>query len=178
VTYAEPNTTYREILRRFVADVRAKGGHPLLASPSARRGETGNPARSARGRRRHGDREGNRRAGHRSQHAGHAAQHGARADADKQFADRTHHSEYGAYLQAKCIVYGIKQAHLPLAKYIVDDFGNFDPTHPEPLPANFSLPVDVSPGGRAAVGRGAAPGGAVPGSPTAPAPTGAAPKAP
>ena len=180
VTYAEPNTTYREILRRFVADVRAKGGHPLLASPSARRGETGNPsslgawAAAAMATAKEIDAPGID-----LNTLGMQLNTALGADADKQFADRTHHSEYGAYLQAKCIVYGIKQAHLPLAKYIVDDFGNFDPTHPEPLPANFSLPVDVSPGGRGGRGsRGGAPGGAVPGSPTAPAPTGAAPKAP
>ena len=76
------------------------------------------------------------------------------ADAGKQFADQTHHVEYGAYLQSKCIALGIQQAKLPLAKYIVDDFGNFDPKHPEPLPARFDLPPDSGSGrgGRGARG--------------------------
>ena len=71
-------------------------------------------------------------------------------DAPKQFGDQTHHVEYGAYLQSKCIALGIQQAKLPLAKYIVDDFGAFDPAHPSPLPAAFDLPSD---GGAAAGGR-------------------------
>jgi len=78
------------------------------------------------------------------------------ADAGKQFADVTHHVEYGAYLQSKCIALGIQQAKLPLAKYIVDDFGNFDPKHPEPLPSSFNLPPDS---GSARGGRGARGGG-------------------
>ena len=44
--------------------------------------------------------------------------------------------------QAKCIVEGIKRDNLGLAKYIVDDFGDFDPNHPEPTPAHFTLPPD------------------------------------
>ncbi len=64
------------------------------------------------------------------------------ADGDRQFADRTHHLEYGSYLQSKCIVLGIKEAKIPLAKFIVGDFGNFDPHHPEPVPANFDPPPD------------------------------------
>ena len=180
VTYAEPNTTYRDLLRRFVADVQAKGGHPIIASPSARRGETGNP--SSLGAWAAAAMATAREVGVPGidlNTLGMQLNTALGADAEKQFADRTHHAEYGAYLQAKCIVYGIKQANLPLASYIVDDFGNFDPKHPEPLPANFSLPVDVAPGGRGGRGpRGGAPGGAVPGSPAEPAPTGAAPKAP
>jgi hypothetical protein len=70
------------------------------------------------------------------------------ADAPKQFGDQTHHVEYGSYLQSKCIALGIQQANLPLAKFIADDFGNFDPKHPEPLPSGFDLPPD--PGGRGA----------------------------
>jgi len=178
VTYAEPNTTYRELLRQFAADVRAKGGNPIIASPSARRGETGNPstlgawAAAAMATAKEVGVPGID-----LNTLGIQLNTALGADAEKQFADRTHHSEYGAYLQAKCIVYGIKQAHLPLASYIDDDFGNFDPTHPEPLPANFSLPVDVSPGGRGGRGaRGGAPGGAAPANPSAPSATGAAPK--
>jgi hypothetical protein len=75
-------------------------------------------------------------------------------DGPKQFNDQTHHVEYGSYLQAKCIVLGFKQAKIPLAKFIVGDFGNFDPKHPEPLPASFDLPSDPRSGrgGRGATG--------------------------
>ena len=82
------------------------------------------------------------------------------ADATKQFADGTHHAEYGAYLQAKCIVLGLQQANVPLAKYIVDDYGTFDPKHPTPLPGTFALPNDA--GGRGGGGGGGRRGGAAP----------------
>jgi lysophospholipase L1-like esterase len=51
----------------------------------------------------------------------------------------THHNNYGSYEIAKCIVMGIKQADLSLAKYIVDDFGDFNPSHPDPV-QDFKLP--------------------------------------
>jgi hypothetical protein len=179
VTYAEPNTTYRELLRRFVADARAKGGSPIIVSPSARRGETGKPSSL-------GDWAAAAMAtakeagvpGIDLNTMGLQLNTALGADADRQFADRTHHSEYGAYLQAKCIVLGIQQANLPLAQYIVDDFGHFDPTHPEPLPAGFALPQDGIPirGGRGP--RGGAPGAATPAGPSAPPAADATPKAP
>ncbi len=56
------------------------------------------------------------------------------------FQDGTHHNNYGSYELAKCIVEGIKQDKLPLAKFIVNGFGNFDPAHPDPV-ADFSMPV-------------------------------------
>jgi lysophospholipase L1-like esterase len=51
----------------------------------------------------------------------------------------THHSSYGSYEIAKCIVTGIRQARLDLAKYIVDDFEDFDPSNPDPV-EDFKLP--------------------------------------
>jgi lysophospholipase L1-like esterase len=53
--------------------------------------------------------------------------------------ENTHHNSYGSYEIAKCIIMGIKQAHLDLAKYIVDDFKDFDPSHPDPV-EDFKLP--------------------------------------
>jgi lysophospholipase L1-like esterase len=53
--------------------------------------------------------------------------------------ENTHHNNYGSYEIAKCIVMGIKQAHLDLAKHIVDDFKDFDPSHPDPV-EDFKLP--------------------------------------
>ena len=62
------------------------------------------------------------------------------ADIGKAFQDGTHHNNYGSYELAKCVVEGIKQAKLPLAKFIADDFGNFDPAHPDSV-ASFEMPV-------------------------------------
>ncbi|HEY3835204.1 MAG TPA: rhamnogalacturonan acetylesterase [Bryobacteraceae bacterium] len=54
--------------------------------------------------------------------------------------DTTHHSDYGSYELAKCIVQGIKDAHLDLAKYLVD-VPPFDPAHPD-SPDAFDIPAD------------------------------------
>jgi hypothetical protein len=52
----------------------------------------------------------------------------------KAFADGvTHHDNYGSYELAKLIVMGIKADKLDIAKYIVPDFKDFDPSHPDPL---------------------------------------------
>lgn len=63
-------------------------------------------------------------------------------DAHLAFAgsDTTHHSDYGSYELAKCIVEGIRRAKLPLVKYLVETPA-FDPAHPDP-PAEFALPPD------------------------------------
>ena len=62
------------------------------------------------------------------------------ADLDKAFQDGTHHNNYGSYELAKCVVEGIKQAKLPLAKSIVADFTGFNPAKPDAV-ATFELPV-------------------------------------
>ena len=56
--------------------------------------------------------------------------------------DTTHHSDYGSYELAKCIVQGIKDAKLPLAKHLVD-VPPFDPAHPD-SPEKFAIPPDPS----------------------------------
>jgi lysophospholipase L1-like esterase len=62
------------------------------------------------------------------------------ANLDQAFVDGTHHDNYGSYELAKCIVEGIEQDRLPLAKYVVDDFKGFDPAHPDPV-GTFYMPV-------------------------------------
>jgi hypothetical protein len=53
--------------------------------------------------------------------------------------ENTHHSDYGSYEIAKCVVQGIRQNHLPIARFIVDDFKDFDPARPDPFDT-FNLP--------------------------------------
>ena len=55
--------------------------------------------------------------------------------------DDTHFSTYGAYQLAKCIVKGIKQADLPIAKYL-KDMPKFDPANPDPV-AHWNLPMSA-----------------------------------
>ena len=46
----------------------------------------------------------------------------------------------GAYELAKCVVQGVKDAHVDgLTKYVADDFGSFDPAHPDPV-ADVQMP--------------------------------------
>jgi lysophospholipase L1-like esterase len=59
---------------------------------------------------------------------------------DHAFQDGTHHTNYGAYLLAKCVVQTIRDLELPLANEIVDDFAGFDPQHPDTL-KSVSIPV-------------------------------------
>ena len=60
-------------------------------------------------------------------------------DLDKAFQDGTHHNNYGSYELAKCVVEGIRQDKLPLAKFIVDDF-SFDPAKPDDV-KTFEMPA-------------------------------------
>ena len=60
---------------------------------------------------------------------------------DKAFQDGTHHNNYGSYELAQCVVLGIQQDKLPLAKFIVDDF-KFDPAKPDDV---NSFEMAVSP---------------------------------
>jgi lysophospholipase L1-like esterase len=51
--------------------------------------------------------------------------------------DGTHHSDFGSYELAKCIILGIQQDKLDLAKHIVDGF-HFDPSKPD-KPEDFKV---------------------------------------
>jgi len=64
-------------------------------------------------------------------------------ESHKTFAgnDTTHHSNYGSYELAKCIVEGIQQAKLPLVKFLTDDVAPFGPAHPDPI-ASFDVPAE------------------------------------
>jgi lysophospholipase L1-like esterase len=61
------------------------------------------------------------------------------ADLDKAFQDGTHHNNYGSYELAQCVVEGIKESKLPLAKSIVPDF-SFDPAKPDDV-NKFEMPA-------------------------------------
>jgi lysophospholipase L1-like esterase len=146
-TYAPADTTYKELLRRFAAEAKKKGAFPIIASPSARRQDAAKPSSLG------AYAEAAMAVAHEIgvpgidlNSMGVELNAALGAEAPKQFNDQTHHVEYGSYLQAKCIVLGLQQANVPAAKYIVADFGAFDPKHPEPLPAAFDLPPDPGAG--------------------------------
>jgi hypothetical protein len=73
----------------------------------------------------------------------------AGSDAPKILADGTHSTAYGGYEFAKCIVMGIKQNKLDLAAWVVDDFKDFDPGHPDtPEALHLDHLFDGEPSGR------------------------------
>jgi lysophospholipase L1-like esterase len=57
----------------------------------------------------------------------------------EELKDDTHFNAYGAYELAKCIVNGIRAAHLPIAGYLKKDGKKFDPAYPDPVD-EFSVP--------------------------------------
>ena len=65
------------------------------------------------------------------------------ANAPQAFAgkDTTHHSDYGSYELAKCMVEAIRQNQPQLAKYLLDGLPRFDPARPDPF-AGFAIPAD------------------------------------
>ena len=55
--------------------------------------------------------------------------------------DTTHHSDYGSYELARCVVEAIRRERLPLARYLVD-MAPFDPAHPDAA-AQFDVPAEA-----------------------------------
>jgi lysophospholipase L1-like esterase len=59
-------------------------------------------------------------------------------------SDDTHFNKYGAYELARCVVNGIRQAKLPLRKYLTKDLPDFNPATPDPVDT-FNLPATPIP---------------------------------
>lgn len=133
-TYVEPETTYKAYLKVYIAEARLRGATPVLVTPMDRgfRG-TGVPTHG------HGGYPQAMREVALEEHVplidlynmSIAFYENAGADAAKILADGTHSTAYGGYEFAKCIVMGIKQNKLDLANFIVEDFKDFDPAHPD-----------------------------------------------
>jgi lysophospholipase L1-like esterase len=54
--------------------------------------------------------------------------------------DNTHHNNYGSYQLALCVVQGIREQQLDLARFIAPDVRDFDPSRPDPL-ETFAVPA-------------------------------------
>jgi lysophospholipase L1-like esterase len=157
-TYVEPETTYKAYLKVYIAEARLRGATPVLVTAMDRgaRG-TGAPTHG------HGGYPEAMREVAREEHVplidlynmSIAFYEAAGADAPKILADGTHSTAYGGYEFAKCIVMGIKQNKLDLTSFIVDDFKDFDPAHPDSLAA-LNLGSLFSNGGGGRGPRGAA----------------------
>jgi lysophospholipase L1-like esterase len=57
--------------------------------------------------------------------------------------DGTHHNDFGSYEIAKCVLQGIRDNNLAIAKFIVNDFKGFDPSNPDKI-EEFKLPRDIA----------------------------------
>jgi lysophospholipase L1-like esterase len=139
-------TTYKESLKKMIADARAHGVLPVLVTPMNRMtfDAAGKITNSL------GDYpEAVRQAGAEEKvpvidlNAMSKVLYEAIGpkDAPKAFADgdTTHHSNYGSYELARCIVQGIRDAHQGLEKYLAADAGTFDPAHPD---TKFEVPAE------------------------------------
>jgi lysophospholipase L1-like esterase len=156
-TYVEPYTTHTQYLKVLIAEARRRGAIPVLVTPMQRRNFDGLKIRNTLGEFpesvRRTAREEDVSLIDLTKMSVDFYESLGPAKAPLAFSggtDATHHSAYGAYELAKCIVEGIRANKLDLARYIVADFKPFDPAHPDPQEA-FRVPA--SPPGR---GRGAA----------------------
>ncbi len=167
-TYVEANTTFKAYLKVYIAEARLRGATPVLVTAMNRVNFNGAGLNTNS----HGGYpEAMREVAqeenvplidlNRMSQSFYDAIGPANARAQIS-ADGTHSLVYGGYEFAKCIVMGIKQDKLDLAKYIVDDFTDFDPAHPDDY-ASFDLTASFANGrggaGNAAGGRRGGRGG-------------------
>jgi lysophospholipase L1-like esterase len=131
-SYTDPATTFKAYLGVYLAETRRRGATLVLVTPMERRGNGDTVGPWARAMREF------------------AAEHhvplidqwamskvmwtALGPDVGTAFADQTHLNGYGGYLLAKNIVRGLRSGVPGLAKFIVDDFQEMDPAHPEPPP--------------------------------------------
>jgi lysophospholipase L1-like esterase len=148
-TYADAFTTYKAYLEAYIAEARLRGATPVLVTPMNRV----NFDRNGQNQNSHGNYPEAMRQVAKEENVAlidlnlmSQAFYNAIGPANARVisADRTHTVEYGGYELAKCIVLGIKQNKLDLAKYIVDDYTDFDPAHPDPA-QSFSMPASPNP---------------------------------
>jgi lysophospholipase L1-like esterase len=150
--------SYKNFYKRFVADTRAKGTTPVILTPVSREtfdknGKITNSFLTARG-------DDFPKAVREVAEEDHvllidlqsisAQFYEALGPGKSQVAfananEKTHHSDYGSYEIAKCVMQGIIDLKLPIAQSAVDDWKPFDPTKPD-LFADFKLPPDPMPG--------------------------------
>ena len=148
-TYVEAHTTYQAYLKAYIAEARLRGAIPVLVTSMQRR----NFDEHGRIRNTHGDYPQAVREVATEEKVAlidlermSVAFYEALGPEKAPLAfsaggkDATHHDNYGAYELAKCVVQGIRNAGLPLAQFITDDFKGFDPAHPD-APESFALPA-------------------------------------
>jgi lysophospholipase L1-like esterase len=132
-TYTEPETTFKAYLGVYLAETKRHGGTLVLVTPMERRNNGDSVGPWARAMREFA-----------SEHHVPLIDQWAMSKemwtalgpkVGTAFSDQTHLNGYGGYLLSKLIIRGIKAGVPGLAKFVVDDFKDMDPAHPEPPPA-------------------------------------------
>lgn len=155
-------TTYRADLKKYVAEIRAKGGSPVLVTSMQRRRFEGDRLVDT-----HGDYPKAVREVaaedkvplidlQRSSNTLFNALGPATSEKafvhypansfpgqDKALSDNTHFNTYGGWLLAKCMVEGIRASVPELAKHLQPDLPVFDPAKPDP-PSAWNVPPSRS----------------------------------
>lgn len=155
---AGPFTTYRKELGEFVDAARGKGGIPVLVTPMERRRWNGGRPQTTLD----DYAEAVRQVGKEmdvpvidlqkmsielygalgesdSKRAFVFYPAGTWPGQDKELKDNTHHSAYGGYELARCVVEGIQSEVPELAKRLRDEVGDFDPSAPD-APEAVAIP--------------------------------------
>ncbi|HMP05829.1 MAG TPA: hypothetical protein PJ982_05725 [Lacipirellulaceae bacterium] len=71
---------------------------------------------------------------------------GLGANVDRAFVDDAHHTEFGGYELARCVVEGIRSDVPSLARHLARDAGTFDPARPDaPLSFGPTATAQLSP---------------------------------
>jgi lysophospholipase L1-like esterase len=138
-------TTYKDTLKRFVAEARKHGAIPVLITPMHRLqfddyGKIKNSLGDYPEAVRQTAKEENVPLIDLNNMSKTFYEALGLQNAKKAFQDGTHHNNYGSYELAKCIVEGIKANKLGIVKFLVDDVPAFDPSRPDPV-ETFDVPA-------------------------------------
>lgn len=143
-SYTDPASSFKAYLRVFLAETRRRGATLVLVTPMERRNNGDSVGPWARAMREVAAEDGvpliDQWAMSKTMWTALGPNVGTA------FNDQTHLSGYGGYLLSKLIIRGIKANVPALAKFVVDDFKDMDPAHPEPPPEY--LQQSPGPGGR------------------------------
>jgi lysophospholipase L1-like esterase len=131
-TYTEPATTFKAYLRVFHAETKRRGGTLVLVTPMERRANGDTVGAWARAMREVAAEDNIPLVDQWSASKQLWAALGT--NVNSAFTDQTHLSGYGGYLLSKVVAAGLKKNVPGLARHIVDDFQEMDPTKPEPPP--------------------------------------------
>lgn len=137
-------TTYKESLKRLIAETKKRGAVPVLVTPINRRtfDSAGKATNSL------GDYPDAVRQTAKEENVvlidlntmSKRFYEALGPDGSKiAFVDNTHHNAYGSYESARCIVEGIRANRLDLARFLAEDVKAFDPAKPDPI-ASIRIP--------------------------------------